>query len=88
MSETENETSGPDATEAAAEYAAEHDVDLAGITGTGADGRITKADVEEHVAQIDTGVGVEAGASAEVHVKLAPNPHNGHAPKVWTGPQR
>lgn len=39
-------TESPDATDAARELAAEHDIDLAAITGTGADGRILKSDVE------------------------------------------
>lgn len=35
-----------DATDAARQLAAEHDIPLADVTGTGKDGRITKADVE------------------------------------------
>jgi len=38
------------ATDAAAKLAAEHGIDLVGVTGTGADGRITKGDVEAHLA--------------------------------------
>lgn len=37
---------GPDATDAARELAAEHEIDLETVTGTGADGRITKDDVQ------------------------------------------
>ncbi len=38
-------TVGPNATDAAKAFAAEHSVDLAEITGTGSEGRITKDDV-------------------------------------------
>lgn len=38
-----------DATDAARAYAAEQNIDLAGVTGTGADGRVTKDDVANHV---------------------------------------
>lgn len=37
------------ATEAAAEYAKENGVNLAEVKGTGADGRITKSDVQDYV---------------------------------------
>jgi len=40
------------ATDAAVKLAAEHDIDLADVAGTGADGRITKGDVEAHVAAL------------------------------------
>lgn len=42
---------GPDATDAAREFAAEHQIDLETVTGTGADGRITKDDVQSLVDQ-------------------------------------
>lgn len=42
----EMEREGVDATNAARELAAEHNIDLWSVTGTGADGRITKADVQ------------------------------------------
>lgn len=38
-----------DATEAAAKLAKENDVDLAEVTGTGADGRVTKDDVQAFI---------------------------------------
>lgn len=41
---------GPDATDAAKALAAEHGIDLASVTGTGAEGRITKDDVASVVA--------------------------------------
>lgn len=42
------ENSGaPDATEAAIKLAEEHDIDLAGVSGSGADGRILKSDIEK-----------------------------------------
>ena len=40
-----------DATDAAKELAAEEDVDLASVEGTGSDGRITKGDVQEAAAE-------------------------------------
>jgi pyruvate/2-oxoglutarate dehydrogenase complex dihydrolipoamide acyltransferase (E2) component len=40
---------GPDATDAAKALAAQHNVDLASVEGSGAEGRITKDDVAEHV---------------------------------------
>ena len=54
---------GPDATDAAKALAAEHQIDLANVTGTGADGRITKDDVaalvtppsESEQAEADSG---------------------------------
>lgn len=46
-----DEDTGPAATDAAKALAAEHGIDLAGVTGTGADGRITKDDVAGHVAE-------------------------------------
>ncbi|MCP4424273.1 MAG: hypothetical protein GY803_07280 [Chloroflexi bacterium] len=42
-----------DATDSAVKLADEHGIDLATIKGTGADGRITKRDVETAVAAID-----------------------------------
>ena len=39
-----------DATDGAAEFAAEHGVDLASVPGSGKDGRVTKSDVEASVA--------------------------------------
>jgi pyruvate/2-oxoglutarate dehydrogenase complex dihydrolipoamide acyltransferase (E2) component len=52
----DSETGGPgedgiDATEGARTAAAEQGIDLADVEGTGADGRITKADVEKHAGQ-------------------------------------
>lgn len=41
---------GPDATDAARSLAAERGVDLSEVKGTGADGRITKDDVESHTS--------------------------------------
>lgn len=48
--ETEDEV---DATDGAEEFAAENDVDLADVEGTGKDGRVTKADVEKFVSDRD-----------------------------------
>lgn len=45
-----SESSEVDATDSARELAAERGVDLADVSGSGADGRITKADVESHSA--------------------------------------
>lgn len=42
-----------DATDAARDLATEHDIDLATVTGTGVDGRITKDDVQAVVDQQD-----------------------------------
>jgi pyruvate/2-oxoglutarate dehydrogenase complex dihydrolipoamide acyltransferase (E2) component len=50
------------ATEAAVQLAAEHELDLAGVVGTGADGRITKGDV----AAALEGLTAEDAESAEV----------------------
>lgn len=44
-----NSSSRPDATDTAKELAEEHGIDLSTVTGTGADGKITKADVEKAV---------------------------------------
>jgi len=41
-----SESSSPDATDSARELAAERGIDLSDVEGTGADGRITKSDVE------------------------------------------
>lgn len=43
------EPSQPEATRAAVELAEEEDVELSEIAGTGADGRVTKPDVEKHL---------------------------------------
>lgn len=40
------------ATEAAVKLAAENDIDLSALVGTGAEGRITKADVEARIAAL------------------------------------
>ena len=43
-----SENSGaPDATEIAIKLAKEHDIDLAEVSGSGADGRILKSDIEK-----------------------------------------
>jgi pyruvate/2-oxoglutarate dehydrogenase complex dihydrolipoamide acyltransferase (E2) component len=49
----EAEGTAPDATDAAVRKAAELDVDLAEVTGTGADGAIKVTDVEEFAAARD-----------------------------------
>lgn len=51
-----------DATDAAVKLAAEHDIDLADVAGTGADGRITKGDVETHVAALAVAAEAEGAA--------------------------
>ena len=47
------EVKGPAATESALEMAAAYGVDLSEVTGTGANGRITKADVEKYLEEDD-----------------------------------
>lgn len=47
--ETADAEEQPDATPAAVELAKEKGIDLASVTGTGADGRITKSDVENAI---------------------------------------
>lgn len=44
------EPTGPDATESARALATERGIDLADVTGTGKDGRITRDDVEGHTS--------------------------------------
>lgn len=44
---------GVNITPAAADHAAELGVDPADVEGTGAEGRVTKADVEDHAAQTE-----------------------------------
>jgi pyruvate/2-oxoglutarate dehydrogenase complex dihydrolipoamide acyltransferase (E2) component len=44
---------GPDATDAAKALAAEHGVDLANVTGTGSESRITKDDVAAHIEPVE-----------------------------------
>jgi pyruvate/2-oxoglutarate dehydrogenase complex dihydrolipoamide acyltransferase (E2) component len=46
------EPAEPNATDTAVKLAAEHELDLAGVAGSGVDGRITKADVESHLAAL------------------------------------
>jgi pyruvate/2-oxoglutarate dehydrogenase complex dihydrolipoamide acyltransferase (E2) component len=46
-----DEAANPDATDSAAQLAEENGVNLAEITGTGVGGRITKEDVERHLAE-------------------------------------
>ena len=41
------DSGGPDATEVAIKLAEEHDIDLAEVSGSGADGRILKSDIEK-----------------------------------------
>lgn len=48
--DSSRESSGPDATDAARKLAAERSLDLSEVKGTGADGRITKDDVEAHTS--------------------------------------
>jgi 2-oxoglutarate dehydrogenase E2 component (dihydrolipoamide succinyltransferase) len=47
---TDSTSEGPDATDSARELAAERGIDLSTVEGTGKDGRITQADVENHEA--------------------------------------
>ena len=51
------ETSEIDATDSAKELAAENDVDLAQVQGSGSEGRITKGDVEDFIAARDENTG-------------------------------
>lgn len=53
------------ATDAAVKLAAEHDIDLADVVGTGADGRITKGDVEAHLASLTDAESTEGAAAVE-----------------------
>lgn len=54
------------ATDAAVKLAAEHGIDLADVVGTGADGRITKGDVEAHLANATVeGEAAETAVSPE-----------------------
>lgn len=53
LGENPDPSSTYDATEGALAAAEEHGVDLASVTGTGADGRITKADVEAALKEGD-----------------------------------
>jgi len=45
-------TQAIDATDSARKFAAEHNINLADVAGSGVDGRITKADVESHLAAL------------------------------------
>lgn len=47
---TEPQSDGPKATEAARKLAEENGIDLATVEGTGADGQITKGDVEARLS--------------------------------------
>jgi pyruvate/2-oxoglutarate dehydrogenase complex dihydrolipoamide acyltransferase (E2) component len=58
------------ATDAAVKLAAEHDIDLADVAGSGADGRITKGDVEAHV----TSLADAENAAAVAETAAAPEP--------------
>lgn len=44
---------GPNATPDAIELAEQHKVDFASVPGTGAGGRVTKRDVEQHLAALE-----------------------------------
>lgn len=55
-----------EATPAAADLAAEHGVDPTEVEGTGADGKVTKADVETHIAE----KAAEAPTAESVHARL------------------
>jgi 2-oxoglutarate dehydrogenase E2 component (dihydrolipoamide succinyltransferase) len=52
--------------------ASEHNVDLAGLTGTGIGGRVTKHDILAHLGLTDTGEPVRSSASAAPPVQAAP----------------
>jgi pimeloyl-ACP methyl ester carboxylesterase len=62
---------GPAATPAARVLARRHDVDLAGVAGTGPGGRITREDVEAHLAARERRVPAGEGVSLEVLVSGA-----------------
>jgi len=68
------------ATDAAVKLAAEHDIDLADVVGTGADGRITKGDVEAYVAGL-TAEGAE-GAEEELPEVAADAPEDEVEPET------
>lgn len=63
-------TSQVDATDAAVSLAAEHGIDLADVGGTGANGRITKGDVEAHLASL--AVAAEAVEAAVEETAVVP----------------
>lgn len=62
----------PNATEAAEKLAAEQGLDLKDVLGTGIEGKITKADVESHLAALQAPAEVVDPASALP--AAAPNP--------------
>ncbi len=65
----------PDATDGAASLAAEHNIDLADVVGTGADGRVTKSDVEAYLASrqaADTAVMPDVAPAGKPETAVAP----------------
>lgn len=66
---------GPEATEAARELAAANSVDLEHVRGTGQDGKITKADVEQHLS----------GGASTMPAAYDPPSIGDEGPKVWEG---
>ncbi len=68
----------PEATDAAEELAAEHDVELAAVEGTGKDGRILKSDVQavvdERAEEAEEEPAAEAAPEEAVEEEAAPAP--------------
>ncbi|MEZ4591831.1 MAG: E3 binding domain-containing protein [Chloroflexota bacterium] len=63
------------ATAGAVQLAAEHDLDLADVVGTGADGRVTKSDVEAYLASretADTAVVPDVAPAGKPETAVAP----------------
>jgi 2-oxoglutarate dehydrogenase E2 component (dihydrolipoamide succinyltransferase) len=63
---------GPNATDAAKALAAENQIDLADVTGTGKDGRISKDDVANHLAEQQTPA-VDAGVDLQQPLEPIPD---------------
>ncbi len=70
------------ATDAAVKLAAEHDIDLADVVGTGADGRITKGDVEARLASLADAENAESteGAAAVEETAVSDSAADDRAP--------
>lgn len=59
-----------DATEAAAAIADEHDVNLSEVEGSGVEGRVTKSDVEQHLAEKEQAEATMGPTIKAVHARI------------------